>query len=260
MQSITFNSFEDLKFLLINVNSCSDDNNYQNTIFIDGSNGNIEQHINDIFLYITEDEYQKMLEEDTDDNSPEEIQLENSGSIFSICNYINSPPLMHFIMDKNPDIRMRSDLSGNSAIECLFGEYPKNTEVLLNRGFQSILNDEVFTSCKVKDHYAYPIHLLCATTFLLSSKLEVLKLFKKYGVNLNSTIKSTGETALILYLKQLIDDNPHDEIHDIQLDILKELITKDNINIEDFDGNNPRCLINELEISEDIKHTISNMF
>lgn len=255
--SVIFNSFSEFKNFVTDSYRGRLDYDLQNLQFVDNSNGEIKRHINDIFLYISKDEFEKLIIDGRKYGDTErDILIENSSNVLGICAYINSPSLINFIMDCEPNIEFATDLCGNSCSECIRGDYIENTKILLERGLNRILNVQIYTNCNLlKERYVYPIHVLCAFPMCLETKLETLKLYKKHGVDLNLATEENHETALIMYLKELLEDQENDpfktgKIDNLEINIIYELITKENIDMVNRWNDKPKILIDRLPLSE----------
>jgi len=255
---VTFSSFEDLKQFFINCNYFVDQNNYHDATFIDNSDGEIERRINEYFILMygeDEEEYNTANEEEK-----KEIEQEKCTTILEVSKYVDSPALVNFIMDKNPDIRHPIDLQGNSSFCCVESEYFENNKILLERGFSELINEEIYVTYGIfEERRIYPIHLIAGVTICSKTKLDTIKLMKQYGVNLNSTTSEKNKTALIIFIKELLEYQKITSITNVEIDIIKQLATRTNLDICDSDGNKPKLLIRQLNIPEKHKELIINM-
>lgn len=267
MPQVIFNSNQEfLDFIISNyINYNFQMRDYE---FIDNSNGEIKLHINDIFLHTTKEKFNEYLSEICSyvGESEQDVINEHSCNIIQLSQYFDSPPLINFILDHEPDFTLPCDNQGGHAIESTICDNPNNVEILFHRGLDKFLNIEIKpNSLLCKEDIVYPIHLLCKYSQCLEIKLDIIKLYKKYGADFNVKTRYSQETCLMMYLKDLFDKqqkNPFLQgvIHDLEVDIIYELITKENFDIQNNDGLKPKDLILELNISDEKKYKLLNKF
>lgn len=247
---ITFNSCDEIRKFLSNINYSKDNNDYKNAKFIDDSNGKIEERINEIYgclqdsdllIYMNGSEMQKRR-----------IITENSGSILFFCEVIDSPSFCNFIMDKHPRLEIGCDLMDNPAITCIFSDFPENNRVFIERGFCDLLNIPVSISYGIHgEDELYPIHLLVGLRMYSDARLTTLKIMKTYCIDLNVVTPKNKETALIMFLNDLIYENK--QLNDDDFETLLELKTEENLYMYDIRGEYPKMLFQKLILKESQK-------
>lgn len=254
---IIFNSCDEMRNFLSRIDYLDDGQYYKNAKFIDNSNGEIREKINELYICLKKDHLEEY--ENASEDEKQEIFIEHGKSALFASTILDSPSFCNFIMDKNPKLEIRCDLVDNPAVVCIFSEYPENNRVLIERGFYRLLNIPVTVSYGIFDEQTlYPIHLLTKLVTYDESKLTTLKIMKYYDVDLNVVTPINRETALLMFLKELLESQKYmGGINDYQLEMLIELTTEENLYIEDIRRQYPKLLISKLMLKESQKKKLN---